>query len=265
MGPLTRTSITLQNLRIGSKDDRQAWILNHINELPGTGIIYTLTRRDAESVSMFLQKCGVNTKAYHSSIEHADFLNSGEYRKHLEDLLLHNSVKALVATSALGMGYDKPDLGFVVHYQAPGSVIGYYQQVGRAGRAIDHAIGVLMTGTEDGDIQEYFRTSSFPKPDDVYAILDALSDADGLAVRDLETRINLPNRRIEHVLKYLSVEMPSPVIKDGNFWKRTATDYVLDEEKIQRLTNQRIQEWREIQEYVSEQGCFNEVSRKLAR
>jgi ATP-dependent DNA helicase RecQ len=105
------------------------------------------------------------------------FADSDAYRERLEDQLLRNEIKALVATTALGMGYDKPDLGFVVHYQAPGSIVAYYQQVGRAGRGIDHAVGILMSGDEDDHIHEYFRGSAFPRERWVQSILEALEEA----------------------------------------------------------------------------------------
>ena len=255
-GPLIRKSIALQNLRLDRKEERQAWILNHIDELPGTGIIYALTRPDVESLANFLQQNGVNARPYHSKIENPEFSTSDEYRQHLEDLLFGNKIKALVATSALGMGYDKPDLGFVVHYQAPGSIISYYQQVGRAARAIEYAVGVLMTGAEDGEIQEYFRTSSFPHNDLVQRILDVLSTSDGLSAPALMRHVNLSQSRMTAALKYLSVEQPSPVIKDDKVWKRTAVAYELDQEKIRRLVEKRTQEWDEIQRYVDEKGCL---------
>jgi len=141
-------------------------------------------------------------------------VSSDEYRKSLEKKLLRNEIKVLVATSALGMGFDKPDLGFVIHYQAPGSIISYYQQVGRAGRAIDEAYGILLSGHEDDDIHEFFRSSSFPTPDVVQVILSTLEESDnGLSSIDLQKKLNLSQGEVAKTLKYLSVENPSPIIK----------------------------------------------------
>ena len=141
-GPLARETLALQTLRLPDQSARLAWLAEHLPELPGTGIVYTLTKRDAEQVAEWLRQTGVVAQAYYSGVEHPDFADSNAYREFLEDQLLGNQIKALVATTALGMGYDKPDLGFVVHYQSPGSVIAYYQQVGRAGRAIETAYGM---------------------------------------------------------------------------------------------------------------------------
>ena len=229
-GPLMRETLGLQTIQLPTQAERLAWLVDHINELPGTGIIYTLTRRDANQVAGWLKEHGVSAEAYYSDVNSDNFENSDSYRQYLEQQLLRNDIKALVATTALGMGYDKPDLGFVVHYQAPGSVVAYYQQVGRAGRSIEYAMGILMSGQEDGDIQDFFRRSAFPSEISVKTILEALEEHDGLSVRELEKIVNLRYGQIEHALKYLSVDNPSPVIKIGNAWRRTPTQYQMNNE-----------------------------------
>lgn len=255
-GTLMRESLALQTMRLSDQSARLAWLAEHIPQLPGTGIIYTLTRRDAEQVAEWLQQNGIEARAYHSSIVSEEYPSSHEYRLHLEELLLNNHIKVLVATTALGMGYDKPDLGFVIHYQAPGSVVAYYQQVGRAGRSIEHAFGIMMTGSEDEEIHEYFRNAAFPNVAHVTAILDALATSDGLAIREIEPRVNLHYGQIEKALSYLSVENPAPVLKDGNRWVRTPVSFALDQTKIQRLTGQREKEWRQVQQYIDTRECL---------
>jgi ATP-dependent DNA helicase RecQ len=235
-----------------------AWLAEHVSALPGTGIVYTLTKRDAKQVADWLQLHGIEARAYFSGVVGDGFQGSDAYRQHLERKLLNNEIKALVATTALGMGYDKPDLGFVVHYQAPGSIVAYYQQVGRAGRAIDHAVGVLMSGEEDSQIHDYFRKSAFPKERWVLAILEALEESDGLSVLQLEEAVNLRRGQIEQVLKFLSVENPAPVLKSGSTWQRTPVLYRMDHEKIGRLTGQRETEWEEVKSYVAAQSCLME-------
>jgi len=141
-GALRRVSMSLQVIQMANSADRLAWLADHVPMLPGSGIVYTLTTRDAERVAEWLRQNGVNAEAYHADID-------DDRRQHLEQALLANQVKCLVATTALGMGYDKPDLTFVVHYQTPGNVVTYYQQIGRAGRAIAQAYGVLMSGEEE--------------------------------------------------------------------------------------------------------------------
>jgi ATP-dependent DNA helicase RecQ len=231
-------------------------LAQQIPALPGTGIVYVLTQRDAEQVAGWLRSNGIDAYAYHSDIQREGFEDSNAYRLHLEDRLLNNEIKVLVATIALGMGYDKPDLAFVIHYQAPGSVVGYYQQVGRAGRGLDRAYAVLLSGREDENIHEYFRRTAFPGEDEVDAILRALEESDGLTIRELEQRANLRYGQIDKALKYLSVEERAPVVKEGSRWKRTPVRYRLDHAQIERLTRQREIEWGEIQAYIATEDCL---------
>ncbi len=256
-GPLMRESLRLQTIRLPTQAERLAWLADHISELPGTGIIYTLTTRDAEQVSTWLNQRGTLVRPYHANISDERYESSDSYRQRLELALDRNEVKALVATTALGMGYDKPDLGFVVHYQAPGSIIAYYQQVGRAGRGIGRALGVLLSGVEDGRIHEYFRRTAFPDERWVREVLQALEDSDeGMNIRDLERSLNLRYGQIQQVLKVLSVDNPAPVIRESGRWRRTPVPYQMDLERIARLTARRELEWQEVQSYIDEQGCL---------
>ena len=166
-GDLHRPSLTLQSLRIPSQPARLAWLAHTLPELEGSGIVYTLTTRDAVLVAEWLQTCGIGARAYTGQMDSGD-------REQLEDALIANQCKALVATTALGMGYDKPDLGFVIHYQVPGSVVAYYQQVGRAGRALPSAYGVLLSGEEELAINNWFILSAFPTRSQVESLLEAL-------------------------------------------------------------------------------------------
>ncbi|EEV9038009.1 MULTISPECIES: RecQ family ATP-dependent DNA helicase [Enterobacterales] len=261
-GPLTRESLALQTMELPDQASRLAWLAQVIPSLPGTGIVYVLTQRDADLVAKWLNQQGISALAYYSGVTHPNFVNyAGKedtdlYRQFLETQLLENKIKVLVATTALGMGYDKPDLGFVLHYQAPSSIVAYYQQVGRAGRGIENAIGVLMSGTEDNDIHAFFRRTAFPSQDDVQRLLAALEDADGLSLEKLEKEANLPQKRIEHVLKYLRTESPSPVIAIGKTWFRAPVRYQMDLEHIRKITEIREREWSEINDYLNTSGCL---------
>lgn len=255
-GSLTRESLILQNIKLGDQAARLAWLKENIPNLPGCGIIYTLTQRDARIVTEWLVQADIEAAYYYSGAVDPNFEDSNQYRQYVEDSLYNNELKVVVATSALGMGYDKPDIGFVIHYQAPSSIISYYQQVGRAGRAIDKAYGILLSGQEDGDIHAYFRQSAFPTEDRVNAILANIEENEGLSVPDLMAKLNLRKGQIEQVLKYLSVEETSPIIKIGTKWKRTAVKFNMDSEKISRLTNQRLNEWNEVLSYINSSSCL---------
>lgn len=254
-GTLVRESLALQSMVLSDQASRLAWLAQVIPTLAGTGIVYTLTVRDAEQVARWLSLSGIDAKAYHGNIGADGFENSNLYRQHLEDLLLNNQLKVLVATTALGMGYDKPDLSFVIHYQAPGSIVAYYQQVGRAGRGIESALGVLMSGVEDQDIHAFFRESAFPAETQVNEILQVLEQSDGLSIRSIEEQTNLRHGQIEKVLKLLNVENPAPVIKEDSRWHRTPIRYRMDHARIAHLTQQREQEWAEVQDYLADSIC----------
>jgi ATP-dependent DNA helicase RecQ len=210
-GPLGRTSLRLEVVELPGQADRLAWLATWLPRLPGSGIVYTLTRRDAELVADWLQGRGIAARAYSGDLE-------GERRIAAEEQLLANEVKAVVATSALGMGYDKPDLGFVVHYQAPGSVIAYYQQVGRAGRGIERAEVVLLRGAEDRRIQDFFIDQAFPRREVVDTVLGYLAEVGeaGATARELTAQVNLGQGRIDALLKVLDVE--GAVARRGSRW-----------------------------------------------
>jgi ATP-dependent DNA helicase RecQ len=248
-GPLMRDSLALQAMRMPGPAERLAWLADLIPQIPGSGIVYTLTTRDADRVAQWLQGHGINARAYHAGKDDAE-------RQALEQALLANQLKCLVATTALGMGYDKPDLTFVVHFQTPGNVVAYYQQVGRAGRAIPRAYGVLMSGEEEADINEYFRDTAFPPQWQVERILGALDAADdGLNMREIERAVNLRPSQIEKVLKLLVVEPQSPVLRVDGKWARTLHDFAMDRERIQHLTRQREAEWEQMQAYLANERC----------
>jgi ATP-dependent DNA helicase RecQ len=225
-GDLNRPSLALQSIRLPSQAERLAWLAERVPMLPGHGIIYTLTVRDAVQVAEWLRSRGVNVESYTGE--------TGDRRAELEQALLDNQVKALVATTALGMGFDKPDLAFVIHYQTPGSVVAYYQQVGRAGRALEAAYGVLLSGEEE-------------------RVLEALEETrQGLSIPELLGRVNISMGRIDKTIALLALESPAPIAKQGTKWQLTAA--TLKEafwQRAERLTKLRREEQGQMQEYVS--------------
>lgn len=212
-GKLTRDSLELQAIVLPDQASRMAWLAEQIPKLEGTGIVYVLTKRDAESVTRWLNSVEIRAHAYYSGMANGDFVDSDKYRRHVEGLFLDNEVKVLVATKALGMGYDKPDVGFVIHYQAPSSPISYYQQVGRAGRALPKAAGVLLSGKEDSDIIEFFRNNAFPSEEVVNSVLAFIERHDGVTVSEIAQNLNLRGKQVVRVRNYLAVQTPSPIIQ----------------------------------------------------
>ncbi|OAX87928.1 ATP-dependent DNA helicase RecG [Xanthomonas nasturtii] len=244
-GGLNRDSLTLQTMRLPSQAVRLAWIAQQLRALPGHGIIYTLTIRDANQLADWLKARGFAVEAYTGK--------TGDRREELEQALQENKVKALVATTALGMGYDKPDLAFVIHFQMPGSVVAYYQQVGRAGRALESAYGVLLSGDEEEGITDWFIRSAFPTRQEVDDVLGALNEApEGLSIPDIMTRVNMGKGRIEKTITALSLESPAPIAKQGTKWQLTAAELGNGFwARADRLTKLRRAELQQMQEYVS--------------
>ena len=242
-GGLNRPSLLLQTLHLPNRVQRLAWLAERLTEIPGSGIIYALTKRDAVQVAHWLQSQGLNVEAYTADSEN---------REELEESLSDNRVKALVATVALGMGYDKPDLTFVIHYQTPGSVVAYYQQVGRAGRGVDAAYGVLLSGSEDTDIIDFFIDSAFPTKEEVRQIIDALESApQGLSEPQLLSQVNIRPGRLAQAIKLLALESPAPIAKQGREWQLTASRLSNEFwERAERLTILRHEEQIQMQTYL---------------
>jgi ATP-dependent DNA helicase RecQ len=243
-GSLARNNLHMQTMVKDSPSERMAWLACHLPELPGSGIIYVLTKRDARRVAEWLRYKGNSVESY---------TGESKNREELERKLLNNEVKALVATVALGMGFDKPDLGFVIHYQCPQSVIAYYQQVGRAGRAIESAHALLFFGREDRHINNFFIEQAFPSRQQVDEVLKAIQQHDDnyVSIFKIERMVNLKRTKIEHVLKIMALEEPAPVVNEGKKWAATAfpvsEDFWL---RAQRLTALRRSELCQMEEYV---------------
>ena len=255
-GPLMRDSLKLQAIRLTSQAERLAWLAEHLPQLPGSGIIYCLTVADCERVSAWLGKNGVDAPAYHAQ------LPDSQPREVLEQRLLRNEVKALVATVALGMGFDKPDLGFVVHFQRPGSLVAYYQQIGRAGRATPEAYAILLNGVEDDEIQDYFIRSAFPGAQDLLRVLEAVEAVESASLDDLQRSINMRRLRLQQCLKLLEVDQA--LRRTGARYYRTANAWRPDEQRSARVTEERRRELTEMQAFVASRTCLMEqVARSL--
>ncbi len=245
-GPLARDTLHLDAIPLRDQAERLAWLAEHLPTMPGSGIVYCLTVADTQRVSGWLRGRGIDARPYNADIEPAE-------RESLEQDLLGNRLKALVATVALGMGFDKPDLGFVVHYQRPGSPIAYYQQVGRAGRAVENAFGILLSGREDDAIAEYFLSTAFPPAARMEEILRALEGADSMTIKQLQASVNLPYGQIEKALKLLEVD--GAVARDRGRFVRTGEPWAQDEAWVTGVLEARRRELASMCEYVETDGC----------
>jgi ATP-dependent DNA helicase RecQ len=235
-------------VRLPSAAERLAWLAEQLPRLPGSGIVYCLTVPETRRVAAWLQANGIDAHAYSGRDDPAE-------RLVVEEVLAANACKAVVATSALGMGYDKPDLAFVVHYQAPDSPVAYYQQVGRAGRALDRAQVVLLGGPEDRRIWEYFTTTAFPPRRLVAEVLNLLDDAaEPQTMADLQRQVNLGQGRLDQLLKILDVEGAVRRVDGG--YLRGDPGWVYDADRYRRVAAARRAEQAAMLEYLTTYGCL---------
>ncbi|WP_069166724.1 RecQ family ATP-dependent DNA helicase [Nocardia altamirensis] len=252
-GTLDRESLHLSVVRFDDAVERTAWLSGHLHQMPGSGIVYTLTVAAAHDLADVLNSHGHTVAAYTGQTDPAE-------REVLEQALLNNEVKALIATSALGMGFDKPDLGFVVHVGAPSSPIAYYQQVGRAGRGTERAEVVLLPGPEDARIWSYFASVAFPREHIVRAVLDALDTDRALSTIALEPLVELNRSRLEMVLKVLDVDGAVRRVRGG--WIATGQPWTYDTERYEKLSAAREIEQQAMVDYQSTGGCRMEFLRR---
>ena len=255
-GPLDRDSLRLAVVQLPTAPQRLGWLAENLGQLPGSGIVYALTVAGAHETAAFLRERGHDVQPYTGKDEPADRLAA-------EDALLANKLKALVATSALGMGFDKPDLGFVVHLGAPPSPIAYYQQIGRAGRGVDRAEVVLLPGDQDADIWAYFGSLAFPPEAIVRRTLSVLAMADRpLSTAALETAVDLSRGRLEMMLKVLDVDGAVRRVAGG--WTATGQDWAYDADRYHRVAAERAREQQAMLGYIGTSECrMNFLRREL--
>ncbi|MBO9624750.1 MAG: RecQ family ATP-dependent DNA helicase [Microbacterium sp.] len=244
-GPLARASLRLGVLQLPNAASRLAWLLSHLDDLPGSGIIYTLTVAAAVDTARLLRERGHDVRAYTGQTD-------ADERAESEGMLKRNEVKALIATSALGMGFDKPDLGFVLHLGAPSSPVAYYQQVGRAGRASDSADVLLLPGVEDRDIWHYFATASMPDRDRAERVLSVLGDRP-VSTPALEAMVDIRRTPLELLLKVLDVDGAVRRVQGG--WIATGEPWTYDAERYERIAAERVAEQRSMLDYEQTGGC----------
>jgi len=253
-GPLDRDSLRLAVVRLPTAHQRLGWLAARLGELPGSGIVYALTVAGAQETAAFLREQGLTVASYTGRDE-------PDERARAEEDLLANRVKALVATSALGMGFDKPDLGFVVHLGAPQSPVAYYQQIGRAGRSLDRAEVILLPGREDRDIWAYFASLAFPPERQVRATLAALAEAGRpLSAGVLETCVDLSRGRLESMLKVLDVD--GAVRRVGGGWTATGQPWHYDADRYERVAAERAREQEAMLAYLATDACRMEYLRR---
>ncbi|WP_241989446.1 RecQ family ATP-dependent DNA helicase [Halorubrum sp. SP9] len=247
-GELVRDSLQIQTIQMDSKAERLAWLAENLVSFDGSGIIYCLTTDEVELVTEWLQKFGHNVESYYGRLD-------GDRRRELESQLMANDVDALVATNALGMGFNKPDLGWVIHFQRPPNLIRYYQEIGRAGRALDEAEAIMLSGESDDEVAEYFIEQAFPEPEAFQAVLDTIEAIDTqLHKYELLKHVNVGWGAADTCLNILRVE--NAIYKGENGYERTSKDWSYDHERIESVTQHRWDELERIQSFAATDACL---------
>lgn len=250
-GELIRESLAIQVIKLQKKEDRLAWLAENIEKMPGSGVVYCLTKADCDLVTDWLNENNIKSEKYYADI-------SKEYKAIILDKFQKNEIKVLVATVAFGMGYDKPDIGFVIHFQRPANIVSYYQQIGRAGRGIELAYALLLCGEEDEHINQYFINSAFPTEKDMNIVVDFITDNPGKSISEIKGALNIRANRVEKTLKYLTVgdDIYTEYVNRKKGYYKSAKKWEPDLERSEGITAIRYKEMQDMDEFTKQKGCY---------
>ena len=250
-GELIRESLAIQVIKLQKKEDRLAWLAENIEKMPGSGVVYCLTKADCDLVTDWLNENNIKSEKYYADI-------SKEYKAIILDKFQKNEIKVLVATVAFGMGYDKPDIGFVIHFQRPANIVSYYQQIGRAGRGIELAYAILLCGEEDEHINQYFINSAFPTEKDMNIVVDFITDNPGKSINEIKGALNIRANRVDKTLKYLTVgdDIYTEYVNRKKGYYKSAKKWEPDLERSEGITAIRYKEMQDMDEFTKQKGCY---------
>ena len=250
-GELIRESLAIQVIKLQKKEDRLAWLAENIEKMPGSGVVYCLTKADCDLVTDWLNENDIKSEKYYADI-------SKEVKAITLEKFQKNEIKVLVATVAFGMGYDKPDIGFVIHFQRPANIVSYYQQIGRAGRGIELAYAVLLCGEEDEHINQYFINSAFPTEKDMNIVVDFITDNPGKSISEIKGALNIRANRVDKTLKYLTVgdDIYTEYVNRKKGYYKSAKKWEPDFERSEGITAIRYKEMQDMDEFTKQKGCY---------
>ena len=250
-GELIRESLAIQVIKLQKKEDRLAWLAENIEKMPGSGVVYCLTKADCDLVTDWLNENNIKSEKYYADI-------SKEYKAITLEKFQKNEIKVLVATVAFGMGYDKPDIGFVIHFQRPANIVSYYQQIGRAGRGIELAYAILLCGEEDEHINQYFISSAFPTEKDMNIVVEFITDNPGKSISEIKGALNIRANRVDKTLKYLTVgdDIYTEYVNRKKGYYKSAKKWEPDLERSEGITAIRYKEMQDMDEFTKQKGCY---------
>lgn len=250
-GELIRESLAIQVIKLQKKEDRLAWLAENIEKMPGSGVVYCLTKADCDLVTDWLNENDIKSEKYYADI-------SKEGKAITLEKFQKNEIKVLAATVAFGMGYDKPDIGFVIHFQRPANIVSYYQQIGRAGRGIELAYALLLCGEEDEHINQYFINSAFPTEKDMNIVVEFITDNPGKSISEIKGALNIRSNRVEKTLKYLTVgdDIYTEYVNRKKGYYKSAKKWEPDLERSEGITAIRYKEMQDMDEFTKQKGCY---------
>lgn len=250
-GELIRESLAIQVIKLQKKEDRLAWLAENIEKMPGSGVVYCLTKADCDLVTDWLNENNIKSEKYYADI-------SKEGKAITLEKFQKNEIKVLVATVAFGMGYDKPDIGFVIHFQRPANIVSYYQQIGRAGRGIELAYAILLCGEEDEHINQYFISSAFPTEKDMNIVVEFITDNPGKSISEIKGALNIRANRVDKTLKYLTVgdDIYTEYVNRKKGYYKSAKKWEPDLERSEGITAIRYKEMQDMDEFTKQKGCY---------
>jgi len=246
-GDLIRESLSIINLGEINYVQAVAWIKKNLNQLNGSGIIYTLTVQRSEAFAFWLRANDINATAYHGRLEPYE-------RTEIEQKFIENKYKVVVSTSALGMGFDKPDIGFIIHLGMPKSLTDYYQQIGRAGRKLDNAICVIMSLPDDAQINDYFINQIVPDVEHVEALLNATTEQPE-EYEVIKTISGVHGRYARKLMKRLFIE--GYLIHHGNqIYSKKMDIKKYDPTQSEEILRLRYEEWNNLLKVINSDQCL---------
>lgn len=251
-GNMNRENFAIDILRFGNNRGKLLWLERNLPLLTktGCGIIYCLTVKECKKVAAFLCEKGFNAKAYYARLEPAE-------KKEIEKEFQQDKIDILVATIAFGMGVDKKNIAFVVHYQQPAGVIAYYQQIGRAGRSITSvpvARAIMLVGDDDNETNIYFITHAFPTAENLTKAVDFVTENPGCSRQDMMDEFNWNTDKADKIIEYLLVD--AYLYRKNSRYFRTDREWTCDMKRSRIVSGFRWKELREFNRFIDSQDCY---------